>query len=635
VAHSLEVRFVKGARLGESVELGRPARVTFGRASRCDVRLPDALASKTHFVLEERKGVYFLVDKQSTNGTLLNGAPAVEERVYHEDVITVGATKILFLCEDQKNLGSTVHFLASDDPDTGEAPRPKRTDEMIRDLVSVEPGASGLESVFLHLLYDLTNLISGEVDPKALSNRTLEKVARNLDMHRGVIVDGTLRPLAVFSLRGPWSGILKPPLSDLIEEAVRKGISARRNVPFEPGEEDPDATRRPLGAQVMALCAPLRGPEGPVGAIYVDRVAEPASPFRGGALTDEHLSVLVLAGRHIGLALDRARLLREKFLSEERYRILVEKANDCIFLLDREGRFEFVNSRAEPVLGREGADLLGTPLLDLVPPELRAGFQKRLDEALGEGKAQTFETEVTRAGRLRASLSFSLASVEDESGGRAGLLGIVRDVTEGFSEMLSRDPKLAEGVRKRMRMIFNEGERARDIVKNLLDFAQPPRAGHGDVDVNDVVNRAVKLVGHALKQNRIETLSTLDELPKIKGDESQLLQVFLTVITNAVQAIGATGNPGRIVIRSWRIEKEIHVAVTDNGPGIPKENLKRIFDPFFTTKEVGKGTGLGLPICYRIVAARGGAINIDSSGEEGTTVEITLPAPPARRKPPR
>jgi signal transduction histidine kinase len=117
-----------------------------------------------------------------------------------------------------------------------------------------------------------------------------------------------------------------------------------------------------------------------------------------------------------------------------------------------------------------------------------------------------------------------------------------------------------------------------------------------------------------------------EEVPPVLGDASQFMEVFLNVIHNALQALESFRKDGRVVIKTWKIEKEVHVSVTDNGPGIAPENLRRIFDPFFTTKDVGKGTGLGLSIVYRIVTAHEGKITVDSVPGEGATFEITLPA---------
>ena len=104
-----------------------------------------------------------------------------------------------------------------------------------------------------------------------------------------------------------------------------------------------------------------------------------------------------------------------------------------------------------------------------------------------------------------------------------------------------------------------------------------------------------------------------------------LFQVFVNLLKNALDAVEGRGARGRVVVRVTRTEESFEVAVTDNGCGIPPENLRRVFEPFFTTKEVGKGTGLGLPISARIVERCGGSLRLESQKGAGTTVTVALP----------
>ena len=111
-------------------------------------------------------------------------------------------------------------------------------------------------------------------------------------------------------------------------------------------------------------------------------------------------------------------------------------------------------------------------------------------------------------------------------------------------------------------------------------------------------------------------------LPIIASDQSQLQQVFLNMINNAIDAIE---KDGLIEVRTWKDDSQIVVSIKDNGPGIPEEHLTRIFDPFFTTKEVGKGTGLGLSVSYNIIQKLGGLITVESKLSEGTEFRVKLP----------
>ncbi|MBU0735297.1 MAG: HAMP domain-containing histidine kinase, partial [Proteobacteria bacterium] len=122
------------------------------------------------------------------------------------------------------------------------------------------------------------------------------------------------------------------------------------------------------------------------------------------------------------------------------------------------------------------------------------------------------------------------------------------------------------------------------------------------------------------------------DLPIISNDQAQLQQIFLNLISNAIDAISKdkdvikeTGSRGLIEIESGQTDSHIVVTISDNGPGIPKDQQKRVFDPFFTTKEAGKGTGLGLWIIYGIIEKMGGTVSLKSQEGEGTTFTVKIP----------
>ncbi|MFH0945174.1 MAG: HAMP domain-containing sensor histidine kinase, partial [Planctomycetota bacterium] len=117
--------------------------------------------------------------------------------------------------------------------------------------------------------------------------------------------------------------------------------------------------------------------------------------------------------------------------------------------------------------------------------------------------------------------------------------------------------------------------------------------------------------------------SVAPNLPSILGSQTELQQVFLNLINNALDAMERRGGTIEITVKQ---EKDKIVAyVADTGPSIPNANLERIFDPFFTTKPVGKGTGLGLSICYGIIKQMGGEIRASSVMDSGTTFRIEFP----------
>jgi two-component system NtrC family sensor kinase len=173
-------------------------------------------------------------------------------------------------------------------------------------------------------------------------------------------------------------------------------------------------------------------------------------------------------------------------------------------------------------------------------------------------------------------------------------------------------------------------ERARKVVHNMLGYARKMEPRLEDVDVNDTVRQTISLLDNYARINNIEIETELSqELPILASDQAQLQQVFLNLISNAIDAIG---KDGRIVVKSARAGSELFVSVSDNGKGIAEELQKKVFDPFFTTKASGKGTGLGLWISYTIIERMGGTISLRSKVGEGSTFSVRLPIVTPERK---
>jgi two-component system NtrC family sensor kinase len=166
-------------------------------------------------------------------------------------------------------------------------------------------------------------------------------------------------------------------------------------------------------------------------------------------------------------------------------------------------------------------------------------------------------------------------------------------------------------------------ERARKITHNMLGFARRMEPRLDDVEVNRVLDQTIDLMANHARINDIQIHRRYHPgLPVIANDQSQLQQVFLNLISNAIDAIGSDGD---IEIITDLANSHILIHIKDNGPGIPKEQLRRIFDPFFTTKTAGGGTGLGLSISYSIIEKMKGVITCKSDVGKGTTFTVQLP----------
>jgi len=166
-------------------------------------------------------------------------------------------------------------------------------------------------------------------------------------------------------------------------------------------------------------------------------------------------------------------------------------------------------------------------------------------------------------------------------------------------------------------------ERARKITHNMLGFARKMEHRLDDVDINNVLNQTIELLQSHAQTNNIEISKDFQsELPIIASDQSQLQQVFLNLINNAIDAVE---KDGLIEVKTRKKDSQIVVTIKDNGPGIAEEHLKKVFDPFFTTKETGKGIGLGLSVSYTITKKLGGTIKVDSKISEGAVFSVKLP----------
>lgn len=183
--------------------------------------------------------------------------------------------------------------------------------------------------------------------------------------------------------------------------------------------------------------------------------------------------------------------------------------------------------------------------------------------------------------------------------------------------------KLREDTKMMVDDALDGANRIKRITGSLKGFSHPSGADNDMLDMNEEVNKSLTLVWNELKY-KCEVVKQLGELPKVKGNGTEIDQVLVNMLINAGQAIER--KDGKISIRTFAQDGYACIEVIDNGKGISQENLSHIFDPFFTTKEVGQGTGLGLSIAYNIIQSHKGTIEVRSKEGEGTTMLIKLPA---------
>jgi signal transduction histidine kinase len=212
---------------------------------------------------------------------------------------------------------------------------------------------------------------------------------------------------------------------------------------------------------------------------------------------------------------------------------------------------------------------------------------------------------------------------------RASISPLRRDIEallDGELDEADRSETIEE-IRSLLRGIDDGAARTAEIVRGLRSFSRSDDSEIRRIDLHEGIDSTLVLL-HNTYRERIEVVRDYADLPPIECYPGQLNQVFMNLLSNAVQSIDGAG---RITIRTERVGDCVRVEISDTGSGIPDAVRARIFDPFFTTKEAGTGTGLGLSITLEIVRRHGGTIDVESLPGAGTTFTLTLPISHATR----
>jgi PAS domain S-box-containing protein len=266
--------------------------------------------------------------------------------------------------------------------------------------------------------------------------------------------------------------------------------------------------------------------------------------------------------------------------------------------------------------------------------------RKRLEETTRQQELQLIQADkMTTLGTLVSGIAHEINSPNQLVMTNAGLLGEAwGDVVKILDSRDSEELTLAGLPYVEMRAtlptlvqdVLDGARRIQRIVADLKDFARPPARGIKTAfDLNEVVQRALRLLGHSIgsRTDRLE-LSLGDGVPPLQGDVQQIEQVVVNLVMNALEALPDRGHGVHIATRFEPLEEAAVVEVADEGVGIAPEHLGRVFDPFFTTKRESGGTGLGLAIAASLVRAHGGRLTFSSKPGRGTRAVVALPVRP-------
>jgi len=250
-------------------------------------------------------------------------------------------------------------------------------------------------------------------------------------------------------------------------------------------------------------------------------------------------------------------------------------------------------------------------------------LNRMLSRLLGESRA-AYDTQQ----RLQEQLiqSEKMAAIGRLAAGAAHEINNPLTVIFGYSEILAKDDASTPEVRDMGDKIHQQARRTRDVVSQLMMFAKPSTGPHTLVDVNVVVENAVRMRRLDLEKDKFDLeFCKAEYLAKVKGSENQLLQVCIHLINNAVDAMRNQPQPHSLKITTKQLEGSVEVSFEDSGPGVV--HPERIFDPFYTTKVVGQGIGLGLSAVFGIIREHNGTITCENNADRGAKFTIQIPIP--------
>jgi len=419
---------------------------------------------------------------------------------------------------------------------------------------------------------------------------------------------------------------------------------------------------RNLGALVVAFSVPEDCSEDRCR--LVDAAAQQA-----GLAT--HISLLYLGASEsaANLAIEVDRRTVESEMQERFTEAIIDSLPLSLYAIDRDYQIVAWNRNRElGELGLPRGEVLGRNIFEVLTKQSRELLEREFSKVFATGEIHRVEQEtVSQNGETNHWLISKIPMRADEGNEVSHVITVGENITARVksdravarTEKLAAVGRLAAGVvheinnplatiaacaeslgkrieegafnaspdvadlREYLGLIRDEAFRCKTITNGLLDFSRLRAGQFVPVDMAEVIKTTARLVTHQERGDNIQiSVEAPASLPRVSGDVGQLQQAVIALATNGIDAMP---DGGTLTLRVKQSGPRVLVEVSDNGVGIPPENMTKIFDPFFTTKDVGRGTGLGLAVCYGILSEHSGRLDVRSSLGVGTTFTITLP----------
>ncbi len=358
--------------------------------------------------------------------------------------------------------------------------------------------------------------------------------------------------------------------------------------------------------------------------------------------------------------------------AKEEHRKFTEAVLDTLpvslYVIDRDYNIVMWNRHREiGIQGMPRDSVIGRNVFDVLSKYPRGKLNSEFSRAFETGKIERIEQQTTDDDGSTKHWLVSKVPMRDDSGEVNHVITVGEDVTMRVdaihavarAEKLSAVGRLASGVvheinnplatisacaealesrveegvfgestdvddlTEYLGLIRSEAFRCKSITTGLLDFSRVRTGNRHEVEVGEILESSARLLSHQNRGANIEIKLDIEkDIPFVTADEGQLQQAIIALATNAVDAMP---DGGKLTFRAKGLRRKVVIEVTDTGSGIKQDDISKIFEPFFTTKEVGKGTGLGLAVCYGIITDHEGRLSVRSSVGSGTTFTISLP----------